>query len=257
MLSVPSQNASLSAPPSPYRMSVQGNINNAPPAIPNVPLAMRKLPQLSISVPTVDVINDNTPSSPTMSLAGSASSGGYPNAFLRMNSFRRAQSINTTPVIPSGLTASNSASSGFLNTPPPPSRSLSEPPPETKKSRRVNLGPGYSMICWAKKTRAMPKVNNEDVIITHEELSRHCTEDDAWMAVHGKNALFLRLRYCKYFHLFPRLLSQSDRVYNVTPYMKFHPGGISELMRGAGQDATILFDEVRSALERPFLTAKR
>lgn len=31
----------------------------------------------------------------------------------------------------------------------------------------------------------------------------------------------------------------------MTPYMKFHPGGVDELMRGAGKDCTILFDEVR------------
>ena len=38
----------------------------------------------------------------------------------------------------------------------------------------------------------------------------------------------------------------AGRVYNVTPYMEFHPGGEDELMRGAGKDGTSLFDEVRS-----------
>ena len=33
-------------------------------------------------------------------------------------------------------------------------------------------------------------------------------------------------------------------VYNVTPYMEYHPGGIPELLRGIGQDATEMFDEV-------------
>ena len=36
------------------------------------------------------------------------------------------------------------------------------------------------------------------------------------------------------------------KVYNITPYCKFHPGGIDELMKGAGRDGTELFDEVRS-----------
>lgn len=27
------------------------------------------------------------------------------------------------------------------------------------------------------------------------------------------------------------------KVYNLTPYMKFHPGGVGELMRGAGKVA--------------------
>ena len=38
----------------------------------------------------------------------------------------------------------------------------------------------------------------------------------------------------------------SGYVYNVTPYMEYHPGGIPELVRGIGQDATELFDEVCS-----------
>ena len=195
MLSVPSKSACLSAPPSPYRAGVQANINNAAPAVPNTSLATRKLAQLSISVPTVEVVNENVPLSPTLALKVPTSPGAYPNGLFRMSSFRRSQSVNTTPVIPSGLTASSSTSSSSLSAPAPPLRSVSEPPPETKKSRRVNLGPGYSMICWAKKTRAMPKVNKEDVIITHEELSRHCTEDDAWMAVHGEKQIVSRVAF--------------------------------------------------------------
>ena len=30
----------------------------------------------------------------------------------------------------------------------------------------------------------------------------------------------------------------------MTPYLEFHPGGVPELMRGIGRDATDLFDEV-------------
>ena len=33
-------------------------------------------------------------------------------------------------------------------------------------------------------------------------------------------------------------------VYNVTHYMEYHPGGEEELMKGAGKDATDLFDQV-------------
>ena len=44
------------------------------------------------------------------------------------------------------------------------------------------------------------------------------------------------------------LYSPAGKVYNMTPYMKFHPGGVDELMRGAGKDCTILFDEVRRPL---------
>lgn len=54
--------------------------------------------------------------------------------------------------------------------------------------------------------------------VTPEQLRLHCTEDDAWMAIRG-------------------------RVYNITPYFKYHPGGLDVLMRGVGADATDLFNE--------------
>ena len=33
-------------------------------------------------------------------------------------------------------------------------------------------------------------------------------------------------------------------MYNITPYLPFHPGGEGELMKGAGRDAAKLFMEV-------------
>ena len=47
-------------------------------------------------------------------------------------------------------------------------------------------------------------------------LRTHNKRDDAWAAFHGK-------------------------VYNITPYLAFHPGGEKELMRVAGRDGTKLF----------------
>lgn len=38
-------------------------------------------------------------------------------------------------------------------------------------------------------------------------------------------------------------------VYNVTPYMDYHPGGEEELMKAAGIDGTDLFDQVWKVLE--------
>ena len=42
----------------------------------------------------------------------------------------------------------------------------------------------------------------------------------------------------------PAWTSWQGRVYNVTPYLPFHPGGEAELIRAAGRDATKLFMEV-------------
>lgn len=47
-------------------------------------------------------------------------------------------------------------------------------------------------------------------------LKAHNKRDDAWSVFNGK-------------------------VYNITPYLPFHPGGEKELMRVAGRDGTKLF----------------
>lgn len=52
--------------------------------------------------------------------------------------------------------------------------------------------------------------------IPPSELKLHRRKDDAWSAFNGK-------------------------VYNMTAYLPFHPGGEKELMRVAGRDGTKLF----------------
>ncbi|KAI8925942.1 cytochrome b5-like heme/steroid binding domain-containing protein [Entophlyctis helioformis] len=88
--------------------------------------------------------------------------------------------------------------------------------------RKVPLEPGHSPLDWAKL-----KASGADLRAGHTQLARftladlaqHRSRDDLWMAVHGK-------------------------VYNVTPYVGFHPGGNGQLMRGAGKDATELLMKV-------------
>lgn len=46
------------------------------------------------------------------------------------------------------------------------------------------------------------------------------------------------------------------KVYNVTRYLDYHPGGATELMRGAGKDATSLFDEAHAYVNIEQLLAK-
>ncbi|KAI4456283.1 cytochrome b5 reductase 4 family member [Holotrichia oblita] len=55
--------------------------------------------------------------------------------------------------------------------------------------------------------------------VTLKQLEEHDKEDDAWLAIRGK-------------------------VYNITHYLPFHPGGPEEIMKGAGKDATNLFDQI-------------
>lgn len=93
---------------------------------------------------------------------------------------------------------------------------------KAKPSRRGKLGPGCSLIDWIRLCRSKKDLGcngGKPKPVTEEELAQHNSPSDAWTAIRGK-------------------------VYNMTPYMKFHPGGVDELMRGAGKDCTILFDEV-------------
>lgn len=39
-------------------------------------------------------------------------------------------------------------------------------------------------------------------------------------------------------------MALDGKVYNVSPYARFHPGGVPEMMRGAARDATALFRDV-------------
>jgi hypothetical protein len=63
-------------------------------------------------------------------------------------------------------------------------------------------------------------------------LKQHSKKDDAWTAISGK-------------------------VYNMTPYLPYHPGGEKELMRVAGRDGTKLFGEWLGRLVFPSLTHRR
>ncbi|KAJ2366952.1 hypothetical protein H4S02_002022 [Coemansia sp. RSA 2611] len=58
-------------------------------------------------------------------------------------------------------------------------------------------------------------------MLTMEDVAKHNKRDDCWMVICGK-------------------------VYNVTRYLDFHPGGRGQLMRAAGKDGTKLFLETHS-----------
>ncbi|KAI3324878.1 hypothetical protein HD806DRAFT_58197 [Xylariaceae sp. AK1471] len=108
---------------------------------------------------------------------------------------------------------------------PPPTHS-SKP---TKPSRKVTLEPGHSPLDWAR-------------------LANHPTADLRGL---GPGTPYLRVT--------PSMLKRQTgrrgkdawtvlggRVYNITPYLPFHPGGEPELLRAAGRDGTILFGEIHS-----------
>lgn len=62
--------------------------------------------------------------------------------------------------------------------------------------------------------------------IPPSELREHRMKEDAWAAFSGK-------------------------VYNITPFLPFHPGGEKELMRVAGRDGTKLFGAYIYTMDYP------
>lgn len=87
---------------------------------------------------------------------------------------------------------------------------------------KVALKPGHSLMDWirfAKSAKDLTGFRGRLIEVTQEELQKHNKREDCWTCIRGM-------------------------VYNVTPYMDYHPGGEEELMKAAGIDGTDLFDQV-------------
>ncbi|XP_058117878.1 cytochrome b5 reductase 4 [Anopheles ziemanni] len=99
---------------------------------------------------------------------------------------------------------------------------------------KTALKPGHSLMDWIRLGNSgtdLTGTGGRVQPVSHAELAKHDRLDDAWMAIRGK-------------------------VYNVTRYMNFHPGGADELIRGIGKDATKLFEEVHAWVNYESLLAK-
>ncbi|KAI9752003.1 MAG: hypothetical protein M4579_005799 [Chaenotheca gracillima] len=137
--------------------------------------------------------------------------------------------------VPPGASGSTGASTSTL---PPPSR----------PRQKVQLSPGHSPLDWARMQRD-PSINLRNVAqdrllrVSPAQLRSHNgrrrprsqqlssvdaiggDRKDAWTVLSsGPGAI--------------------PKVYNVTPYLPFHPGGEPELMRAAGKDGTKLFMDI-------------
>ncbi|XP_077213889.1 cytochrome b5 domain-containing protein RLF-like isoform X2 [Tasmannia lanceolata] len=93
---------------------------------------------------------------------------------------------------------------------------------------KVPFEKGYSQMDWLKITRTHPdlaglKGQSNRRLISMDEVKQHKTEGSIWTVLKG-------------------------RVYNISPYMKFHPGGVDMLMKAAGKDCTSLFSILYQAL---------
>ncbi|TFK93656.1 cytochrome b5 [Polyporus arcularius HHB13444] len=93
-----------------------------------------------------------------------------------------------------------------------------KPPPQPAKKGKVALAPGHGPLDWANLKKSGQNLRGTDTLlrVTPSMLKEHRTREDAWSSFSGK-------------------------VYNLTPYLPYHPGGEKELMRVAGRDGTKLF----------------
>lgn len=104
-------------------------------------------------------------------------------------------------------------------------------PPLDKKTgkvrEKVQLQPGFHLVDWMRLMKSssinsMTSGGRQDGEglrkVSLRELSQHSSEFDCWTAYKGK-------------------------VYDITKYIAFHPGGKPKLMLGAGKDCTDLFDK--------------
>ncbi|KAF9086930.1 hypothetical protein BGX27_003041 [Mortierella sp. AM989] len=91
--------------------------------------------------------------------------------------------------------------------------------PKSRRRIKFALAPGHSPLDWARLTSSGTDLRGVSGIgrFTLAEVKEHRKADDAWTVLNGK-------------------------VYNITPYLPFHPGGEKELLRCAGRDGTKLFN---------------
>ncbi|GAB4828064.1 hypothetical protein Ancab_034979 [Ancistrocladus abbreviatus] len=101
---------------------------------------------------------------------------------------------------------------------------------------KVPFEKGYSQMDWLKLTRTHPdlagiKGQSNRRLISMSEVKQHQTEGSMWTVLKG-------------------------RVYNIYPYMKFHPGGVDMLMKAVGKDCTSLFNKYHAWVNAEFLLEK-
>ncbi|KAF7986518.1 hypothetical protein HWV62_31353 [Athelia sp. TMB] len=108
-----------------------------------------------------------------------------------------------------------------------PGATTQKPP---KKSKKVALAPGHGALDWASLKSSGADLRGVDSLmrIPPSVLKTHNKKDDAWSAFNGK-------------------------VYNITAYLPFHPGGERELMRVAGRDGTKLFVDTHAWVNVDFM----
>jgi cytochrome b involved in lipid metabolism len=107
--------------------------------------------------------------------------------------------------------------------------------PPSKAREKIAIKPGFHLADWMRLTTAASDLSGRNGgpprKITMSELASHCTQFDCWTAYNG-------------------------RVYNITNYLPYHPGGVPKLMLGAGKDCTALFNRYHAWVNGDSMLAK-
>lgn len=130
----------------------------------------------------------------------------------------------------------NSTPSLAFAAPPASVQQKDTPRPKAQARNKVPLEKGYSQMVWLRLMQSESdlaglKGESPRRLLTMEEIKKHQSEGEAWTILRG-------------------------RVYNVTPYLKFHPGGPEMLMKAAGMDGTALFNKYHAWVNAEFLLEK-
>jgi cytochrome-b5 reductase len=101
---------------------------------------------------------------------------------------------------------------------------------------KVPFEKGYSQMDWLKLCRTHPDLaglngQSNGRVISLDEVKQHQTGGAMWTVLKG-------------------------RVYNIAPYMKFHPGGVDMLMKAVGKDCTSLFNKYHAWVNADALLEK-
>ncbi|KAI1077599.1 hypothetical protein F5B20DRAFT_550708 [Whalleya microplaca] len=213
---VPSFSLSASPPASAAsvaRTSDATSTSTTPHALPSLS-ASRRRPSVTVPSPSL-----STPTSTT------TTSMAPPPRPPTLNNINNSSLLSAPPMRPSPLPnrQQHDRQPGTSTLAPPPTHS-SKP---TKPSRKVTLTPGHSPLDWARLANH-PTADLRGVgagtpylRVTPSMLKAQTGRrgKDAWTALGG-------------------------RVYNISPYLPYHPGGEPELLRAAGRDGTRLFGEI-------------
>jgi hypothetical protein len=118
---------------------------------------------------------------------------------------KQETSSNTIKIVLSDTNNNNASTTEEISPDEPETGTSTMVKSSTTKARnKVALEPGHSPLDWARLTQSgkdLTGTGGRIFKVTLSELKKHNTEEDCWMVIRGK-------------------------VYNATPYLKFHPGGM-------------------------------